>query len=344
MAYGADRHWDPLPMHNMCYYSPRCGNTDQADIFMKAEGGNKQRWIEMPERKTMDWQEGRIDWVWDGKSVAIGTTRYGSGPNVLLLPALSSISTRREMRPLQEKLGSSFCTVAVDWPGFGDLPRPKIAWSPTVYGQFLKYVIGEIVRPAATIAAGHAAGYVVAQAADIDEPTGPLCLVSPTWRGPLKTMAGKPLALFRWLAQAVDLPVLGPLLYRLNVNPPIVRMMARGHVYADAGWLSFERLKDKLAVVDAAGARHASVRFVAGELDPFDDRSGILRAASRIKAPTLVIYAAGSPRKSKAEMAALAALSNIVPAEVPQGKLSVHEEFPEVVAPIILDFLRSNLR
>ena len=61
----------------------------------------------------MDWQEGLIDWMWDGKAVSTGTTRYGDGPTVLLLPALSSISTRREMRPLQEALGSSFNTFAV---------------------------------------------------------------------------------------------------------------------------------------------------------------------------------------------------------------------------------------
>ena len=291
----------------------------------------------------MDWQDGRIDWIWDGKAVWTGTTRYGDGPTVLLLPALSSISTRREMRPLQEALGSSFNTFAVDWPGFGDLSRPKVAWSPAACRQFMKHVVGNIVKPAATVAAGHAAGYAIAHSADSGMSMGPLCLISPTWRGPLITMMGRRLALFRWLAHAVDLPVLGPILYRLNVNTPIVRMMVRGHVYADIGWLTPERLKDKLAVIDAAGARHASFRFVAGELDPFDARSEFLKAASRIKTPILIVYAAGSPLKSKAEMAALAGLSNMKSAEVPEGKLSVHEEFPEVVAPIILDFLRGSL-
>jgi hypothetical protein len=121
-------------------------------------------------------------------------------------------------------------------------------------------------------------------------------------------------------------------------------MMARGHVYADAGWLRSEKLKDKLAVIDAAGARHASFRFVAGELDPFDDRGDFLRAASRVSPSVLVIVAAGSPRKSKTEISALAALSKIKSAEVPEGKLGIHEEFPEKVAPIILDFLRDGLR
>jgi pimeloyl-ACP methyl ester carboxylesterase len=45
-------------------------------------------------------------------------------PTVLLLPALSSISTRYEMRPLQERLSENFQIVAADWPGFGGQPRP----------------------------------------------------------------------------------------------------------------------------------------------------------------------------------------------------------------------------
>jgi hypothetical protein len=60
----------------------------------------------------------------------------------------------------------------------------------------------------------------------------------------------------------VDLPVVGPLLYRLNVNRLVIRHMAAGHVYADAAWLNGERLREKLAVTRPPGARFASVSFV----------------------------------------------------------------------------------
>jgi hypothetical protein len=72
-----------------------------------------------------------MTWTWDGEAVRVGVDRAGTGPALLLLPALSSISTRREMRPLQERLASSFAPVAVDWPGFGDRPRPRVDWRPT---------------------------------------------------------------------------------------------------------------------------------------------------------------------------------------------------------------------
>ena len=49
-----------------------------------------------------------IVWNWESQVVRVGVDRLGAGPTVLLLPALSSISTRREMRLVQERLASNF--------------------------------------------------------------------------------------------------------------------------------------------------------------------------------------------------------------------------------------------
>ncbi|UCI32190.1 hypothetical protein [Mesorhizobium sp. B4-1-4] len=100
----------------------------------------------------MDWIEDQIEWSADSNKVAIGLTRFGAGKSLLLLPALSSISTHTEMRSLQERLGTSFATTAIDWPGFGTLPRPKVEWRPELYRAFLRFVMS-VVQPAATIAA-----------------------------------------------------------------------------------------------------------------------------------------------------------------------------------------------
>lgn len=271
----------------------------------------------------------RIAWTVDGKPIEICLTRSGRGSALLMLPALSSISTRTEMRPLQEQLAVSFATVAIDWPGFGTLPRPKVAWRPDHYRAFLRFVTETVVRPSVTIAAGHAAGYALAHAADDPTSLGRLCLLSPTWRGPLPTMAGKRLRLFRGMARAVDLPLFGSALYRLNVNGPVVGMMARGHVYSDPVWLTPERMARKREVTDAPGARHASFRFVTGELDLFADREAFLATARRAGADIVVAYGSEAPRKSKAEMVALGTMANVSAHELPRGKLSFYEEFPD---------------
>lgn len=286
----------------------------------------------MPKREAVEFSDDQVEWKADGEVVRIGFTRYGQGPSLLLLPALSSISTRAEMRPLQERLGKSFSTVAIDWPGFGVLPRPQVDWRSDHFRAFLHFVLEKIVDPAVTVAAGHAAGYALAQAADDPASTGRLCLISPTWRGPLPTMTGRPMGLFRGLARAVDLPLAGPVLYRLNVNGPVIGMMARGHVYADAAWLTPDRMAEKRAVTEAPGARHASFRFVAGQIDPFADREAFLDAARRAGPDIFLLYGRQAPRKSKAEMIALGSLPNVSSVELPRGKLSVYEEFPDDVA------------
>lgn len=287
----------------------------------------------------MEWTEDRIEWVADGKPVTVGLTRAGSGPGMLLLPAPSSISTREEMRPLQERLATRYATLAIDWPGFGGLPRPKVDWRPDLYRDFLRFVLTEVIRPEITVAAGHATGYVLAQAAADPDSTGRLVLLSPTWRGPLPTMAGKRMGLFRALAKGVDLPFTGAAFYRLNVNGPVIGMMARGHVYADPAWLTGDRMAAKRAVTEAPGARYASFRFVAGELDPFPTRETWLDTARRVPGRIAVAYAEGAPRKSRAEMAMLANLDNVSAKVLPRGKLSFYEEYPDDTVKAILNVL-----
>jgi pimeloyl-ACP methyl ester carboxylesterase len=282
----------------------------------------------------------QLTWTWSGKTITLGLDWHGQGPVVLLLPALSSISTRREMRPLQERLGAQYRTVSVDWPGFGDLPRPPVDWTPQAYRAFLTYVLDTVApAPYAVIAAGHAATYALVHACAHPTSLGRLVLVAPTWRGPLPTMMNGHRPFFRRLCRMVDLPLLGPLLYRLNVNRFVVRRMAAGHVYADPAWLGPDRLREKLNVTRARGARFASVRFGTGALDPLATRDECLELARRTEIPTLIVYGTQTPSRSRAEMDALAAVPGKRSAGLPYGKLALQEEFPDPVAQAIMPFL-----
>jgi pimeloyl-ACP methyl ester carboxylesterase len=281
-----------------------------------------------------------IEWEYQGNSVRVGMTWHGQGQSVLMLPALSSISTRREMWPLQKRLGSWFTTLAIDWVEFGDRPRLPLRWSPEIYQIFLAYLPTEVVpRPFATIAAGHTAAYCLDAAAARPGSTGRPCLIAPTWRGPLPTMMGRKHSMFAQISRVVDWPVIGDFLYRLNVNRFMVRKMALGHVYAESGALSDARFEEKMAVTRASGAPHSSIHFVAGELDPMPSREAFLSAARQVNDPIIVVYGAETPPRSRAEMAALAGLPNVVATVVPRAKLAVHEEFPDRVAATIRKFL-----
>jgi pimeloyl-ACP methyl ester carboxylesterase len=82
-------------------------------------------------------QTEQLTWHYDGATIELGADWSGQGCLVLLLPALSSISTWREMRPLQERLCAHYQTVSTDWPGFGDRPRLRHDWRPGIYSDFL---------------------------------------------------------------------------------------------------------------------------------------------------------------------------------------------------------------
>jgi hypothetical protein len=122
----------------------------------------------------------------------------------------------------------------------------------------------------------------------------------------------------------------------------MIRMMSRGHVYSDPAWLNADRLAQKLALTEALGARHASVRFVAGELNPMISHDAFLAAARCVSDPILVVYGSDTPSRSKAGMKALSCLSNVRSRELPAEKLAVHEEFPELVAEASRDLLRQE--
>src|SRR6516164_3365288 len=133
------------------------------------------------------------------------------------------------------------------------------------------------------VAAGHAATYVLHHAAHRPGTIARAALIAPTWRGPLPTMGGGQRPLFQAIRRAVETPYVGPLLYRLNVNPFVVRKMVAGHVYSDANWLTGERLAQKCRVIDAAGARFASAAFVTGALDPVARRAEFLALALQLR-------------------------------------------------------------
>ena len=127
--------------------------------------------------------------------------------------------------------------------------------------------------------------------------------------------------------------------YLVSKNRFVVRYMAAGHVYTDSAWLHGERLREKLAVTRPPGARFSSVRFVTGKLDPIATRSEFLGVAQRSPVPMLMVYGAQTPSRSRAEMEALASVASIRTVVLPLGKLSVHEEFPDLVVEAIKPFL-----
>ncbi|MER2267401.1 alpha/beta fold hydrolase [Methylobacterium oxalidis] len=271
-----------------------------------------------------------------GRRVPTPCDVVGHGPEALLLPALSSISARAEMRALAKDLGHEFRCLIPDWPGFGDQPRARLPLRPDTFHAFLDALLAALPGPYALgVAAGHAAPYLVAAARRHPDRFRCLILVAPTWRGPLPTVMGpERRGLFRGLRRLVETPFLGDVLYRINISPPVIRRMMRAHVYADPAHVTPGVIADKHAITRQPGGRFGTAAFVTGALDPVETREDFLALFEGRLPPVRVLRPERAPRRSGAEMDALVATGRVVKVTVP-GALSPHEEYAGEVAAAI---------
>jgi pimeloyl-ACP methyl ester carboxylesterase len=284
-------------------------------------------------------------WSWRGTPILVGYEVSGSSEAepILMLPAMSTVSTRAELRALASHFEGRRCIIT-DWPGFGDTARPRLDYDRALCRCFMEELVahlqGELERRSfPVIACGHAAGYAIDLEARHPGTFTHLILIAPTWRGPLPTMMNGRKPIQERLRRLIHAPVVGELLYRLNVSRPVVRMMYRRHVFADHAFLTDDLLADRMRLTRQPGARFPSACFVTGALDPFDDRAAFLAAAGRIRSPVLMIYGPETPPRSRAEMEALAGLPGIECTLLGRGTLGMAEELAVDLAPLIDRFL-----
>lgn len=286
----------------------------------------------------------RYRWSDGGRHVEIAIRDSGEpGPAWLLLPALSTISSRSEWEPFCEALLDSCLRnrdplprlIRVDWPGFGESERPRLAYGAELLARFLSALRREVCpSDCGLIAAGHAASIALLASERHGLAFREWVFVAPTWRGPLPTMAGRRSRAFSAIRSLVEAPLLGPLLYRLNTTRGMLGWMSRRHVDVGGPGLSPEGLAKRQSISRQPGARFASAAFVTGGLDPYDTPEGWLAAARALQSPLTVVIADQSPAKSMAEMQALAAVADRT-LHLP-GRLGAHGECGRQLAAALL--------
>ena len=278
-------------------------------------------------------------WTYKGKSITATYEVLGTGKPVLLLPALSTISTRAEMRGLAEILSDRYQVVALDWIGFGQSDRPALPYTPAFYQTFLKDFVRSLFdEPVVVIAAGHAVNSVMELATRTPAPWSWVVLVAPTWRGPLPTAMGERRGFYKGLQRAIGLPIVGQFLYWLTTLPPFLRLMSGRHVLADRKHLTRDWMQQKWRTTQKRGARFASSAFVTGGLDALRNQEQWLTWFQPLPLPVLIVIGEQVPPKSRAEMEVLAHFTGVQVYRMP-GSLGLHEEYPEVLAEAVLPFL-----
>lgn len=281
------------------------------------------------------------EWKWSNQILNIAYDRRGEGSPILLLPAFSTVSSRKEWETAAQILGTSYQVTCVDWPGFGDSDKAAIAYNSVLYEAFLPdFVTACFDQPLTVVAAGHAAGYALQLAQRLPKQVANLVLVAPTWRGPLPTM-GAPKAIANGVEKLVRTPLVGQLLYYLNTRPSFLKWMYSRHVFADPQALTPDFIAAKYATTQQRGARFGPAAFVTGGLDPVTNRGAFLQLFAGLKAGCLAITSEDGPPKSKAEMDAIAAIS-VAQVQSHPGSLGLNEEYGAEVAALIQGFLQKS--
>ena len=252
-----------------------------------------------------------------------------SAPLWLLLPALSTVSSRSEWKSLVETVGDQRQLVSFDWPGFGDSDRPAIGYDAPLLRSALRAVLSSVrtthLGRITVVAAGHSASVALGLAAEWSGHWRSLVVVAPTWRGPLPTMTGWPPQRFSWLRHLIAAPLIGPALYRLNTSRAVLRLMLRRHVWVAPEQLTPQRIREQQLLARRPGARFASVDFVTGGLDPAADQAWWFQQARMLQCPLQVVLAAQAPPRSRAEMDSLATAADQI--TVIPGRLGLHQEY-----------------
>lgn len=276
-----------------------------------------------------------------GRQLRLVLERRGPAvaPLWLLLPALSTVSSRGEWKPLAEAVADQRQLVSFDWPGFGDSDRPAMPYDAALLRSALRAVLSYLrtttrQRPT-VIAAGHSASVALGLASEWSGLWQELVLVAPTWRGPLPTMTGWSPQRFGWLRQLVGAPLIGPGLYRLNTSQALLGLMLRRHVWVERSLLTPERLMEQQQLARRRGARFASAAFVSGGLDPAEDRTWWLEQAQRLQCPLHVVLAGEAPPRSSEEMGRLAKSADHV--TLIPGRLGLHQEFGPLLAQQLME-------
>jgi pimeloyl-ACP methyl ester carboxylesterase len=281
-------------------------------------------------------------WNWQSKPVTVRYEVRGQGQPILLLPALSTVSSRAEMQGLATLLAPKYQIFTLDWLGFGDSDRPALSYTPKVFEALLRNFVKDLFKaPIVVIAAGHAAGYVMDLAQRRPAPWSWVVLVAPTWRGPCPTM-GVPPTLSRWLKILVETPVIGQLLYFLNTTRGFLAFMYRRHVYGDRRHITPELVQHKWRSTKGKNARLAPAAFVTGGLDVIKTREQWLNWFQPLPLPVLTVIGEQMPPKSREEVEILAHFTAVQVHRM-AGALGMHEEYPQALADGILPFLDKYL-
>lgn len=167
----------------------------------------------------------RYDWRFGN----IYYTKTGSGNPLLLIHDLDPGSTDLEWSEMLEKLSEKNTVYTVDLIGFGRSDKPNLTYTNYLYVQlltdFIKNVIG---RRTDVIASGSSSSIVTMSCCNDDTLFNKIMFINPD---PIKKTNKIPTNKSKLLKLLIDTPIIGTLIYNLNVSKDNLKKEFSNHYF-----------------------------------------------------------------------------------------------------------------
>lgn len=212
---------------------------------------------------------------WQNVGYQVPYEVYGSAAkSVVMLPAISTVSSRSDLEGLATKLSSKRRCVLSDWVGYGNSDRLGETYSADMCSQYAQDLLtGGLVGSTTfdLVAAGHAPGIVVHALTQLKAQgkmpsVGKLVLLAPTIHGPFRVM-GLSDTLRGTIRSSFETPVLGELMYRGISSTPSVKRSYKSHVLVNEAMLTDDFVNSKTQIAQKSNARFGVAAFITGGLD-----------------------------------------------------------------------------
>ena len=271
-------------------------------------------------------------WKWRYGDVAVYEAGDPANPPILLLHGHNAAASAFEMRYPFALLSGRYHVYAPDLLGYGLSDRRSIEYTPQLYMELIEDVLKEVVqRPAAVVASSLTAAHAIEVASRLPEWITSLILLCPTGLRRLTKQSSQGAA----IETAFRSPVLGEAMFNALVSRPSLRYFLEKQSYFDPNQVSDDLVDRYYNTSHAQGARYTPAAFVGGRL--YWDASD---AWTRLEQPILLIWgrqATFTPVTDSAVFLATNPAAEIQ--EINQASVLPHDEQPEQVANIIMEWL-----
>ncbi|MUV60075.1 alpha/beta fold hydrolase [Halobacterium sp. CBA1126] len=262
---------------------------------------------------------------WRGFDVAYTEAGDPDRPDVVCLHGIHAAASSREFAGVFDVLAEDYHVIAPDLPGFGRTDRPPVAYTSSLYEEFVADFVSAVADDPVVLGSSLSGAWAATATADAD--VAGLLLVCPT----ADTGPRRP-----WLRALLRSPVVGPAVFDAATSKPSLQYFDERDAFYHPEYVPDGHVDYQWRTAHQEGARFAPASFVGGYLDPDVDLGEELRERD---CPVTLVWGREATVTPLADGRKVADDANARLVVVDETRLLPHAEQPEVFLGAVRDDL-----